>query len=150
MGAIATFNYAAFIARFPEFAGLDQALAQEYFDEASLYLANDGTGPVQNQAQQSVLMNLATAHIAQLNRTVAALGGGVSLSSGGMVGPLTSASEGSTSISTQPLGTDSGALGAWFSQTPYGLALWAALSRYRTMHYRPRAGRNFNSFPLVR
>ena len=67
MGAVVAFDYGAWSTRYPEFGMVAPSLAAEYFAEAALYHANDGTGPVNDPARQSLLLNMLTAHIAQLN-----------------------------------------------------------------------------------
>lgn len=131
MGAIATFSMPTFTARYPEFASLPPTLAASYFAEASLYLRNDGSGPVQDPAVQLLLLNMLTAHIAKLN----ALNADGS-SASGLVGPITSATEGSVSVSSG-LVVEPGSAG-WFQQTPYGYAFWSATAPYRSMQYFPR------------
>lgn len=136
MGAVATFSFPAFAARYPEFAGLDQGLASLYFSEATLYLRNDGTGPVQDAGQQLVLLNMLTAHIAKLN----ALNPDGS-SASGFVGPITSATEGSVSVSSG-LVVEPGSAG-WFAQTSYGYSFWTATAPYRQARYVPGPARQF-------
>ncbi|CCE07592.1 conserved hypothetical protein [Bradyrhizobium sp. STM 3843] len=128
MGVIVQFNYAQWIARYPEFAQVAQPTAQEYFGEAGLYLPNDGTGPVRDAATQLRLLNMLTAHIAALN---AASADGEPAPP--LVGRISSATEGSVSVQTQndyPPGT-----AQWFQQTKYGSAFWAATIAYRSVHY---------------
>ena len=67
MGVIVQFNYERWLARYPEFSQVAQPTAQEYFGEATLYLRNDGTGPVRDAETQLRLLNMLTAHIAALN-----------------------------------------------------------------------------------
>ncbi len=140
MGAVATFNFTTFAARYPEFASLDPGLAGLYFGEATLYLANDGSGPVADAGQQLVLLNMLTAHIAKLNATIS----GVAPS--GLVGRISSSSEGSVSVAV-----DNGpatASAAWFQQTSYGAAFWSATARYRTMRYVSGRQRSFGPWPF--
>jgi len=127
MGAVATFSFPTFAARYPEFATLDPVLVGLYFTEAGLYLANDGTGPVADVPTQTLLTLMLVAHIAKLNATI------VGRAPSGLVGRISSASEGSVSVST-----DNGpatASAAWFQQTAYGSAFWSATARYRLMRY---------------
>lgn len=140
-GAQAGFDYANWIAQYPEFGpspGQDvpQAIAQGYFDLAGIYWLNDGTGPVTSQAIQTQLMYMLTAHLAQLfyvapgaqpNQTV---------------GRVSNATEGSVTVALeyqQPPGT-----AQWFAQTKYGAQFWAATGAYRTMRYYPGCPRQFN------
>lgn len=131
MNAVATFSFPAFAARYPEFRALDAGLAASYFTEATLYLRNDGSGPVQDAGQQALLLNMIVAHLAKLN----ALNPDGS-SAAGLVGPITSATEGSVSVSSG-LHVEPGTAG-WFQQTTYGYAFWNATAPYRSMQYFPR------------
>lgn len=131
MGVIVTFDYAAWSARFPELASsVAEPQAQGYFDEATLYQANDGSGPVCNAVQQSALLNLLTAHIAKLYATL----NGVPAS--GLVGRISDATEGSVSVSAD-MGAEAGAFQAWLQQTAYGASWWNATRQFRTFRYRP-------------
>ena len=131
MGAVVTFDYATWIARYPEFATVLEPLATAYWNEATLYCRNDGGGPVQTAAIQSTLLNMLTAHIAKLNATV----NGQQPSD--LVGTITDAQEGSVHVSVAlPQGMSPNA--AWFLQTKYGLAFWQATAGYRTARYRAR------------
>ena len=132
MGAIATFNYDAWVARYSEFITIPEPLVGLYFGEAGLYLNNAGCGPVQDTPTQTVLLYMITAHIAKLNspKTASASDGSADL-----VGRVSSASEGSVSVSVEmdlPPGS-----AQWFAQTKYGAAYWQASARFRTMRYIP-------------
>jgi hypothetical protein len=81
---------------------------------------------VADAAVRSVLLNMLTAHIAALNSPGAS----------GVVGRVSSASEGSVSVSAE-LAVPGSA--AWFAQTRYGIAFWQATAQYRTATYRPPA-----------
>lgn len=133
MGVIAQFDYASWVARYREFKEVDEDLVTLYFQEATLYHANDGSGPVADSTQQLQFLNMLTAHICKLNAVVA----GVEPSK--LVGRVSSASQGSISVQTDnqyPPGTPQ-----WFQQTSYGSAYWAVTARYRTMKYRASPGR---------
>jgi|ERR1700724_1703884 len=126
MGVIVSFNYTAWAARYPEFSGVDPALVQLYFNEATMYCRNDGGGPVSTAPIQTTLLNMLTAHICQLN---AALNG---QDSSQIVGRIENASQGSVSVATE---MDLPGSAAWFKQTKYGVAFWQATAGYRTMRY---------------
>jgi hypothetical protein len=128
MGVVAVFNYSKWIGRYPEFKSVSAEMAQGYFDEAGIYLRNDGSGPVGDATTQLVLMNMITAHIAQLNATI----NGVAPSP--LVGRIASAGEGSVNVSTEYAAPGTA---AWFSQTKYGANFWQASAAYRTMRYSP-------------
>lgn len=131
MGAVATFDYDAWKARYPELAAqVDATLAGSYFAEATLYHRNDGTGPVSDAGQQLVLLNMIVAHIAA--RYLPQPAGSPP---GGLVGRISSASEGSVSVSTD-MPSEPGTA-AWFQQTRYGADYWAATAPFRTMRYVP-------------
>ena len=123
--AQAVFNYAAWAARYPEFAGVDEALASLYFAEACLYLDNRDDSPVSDIAVRGLLLNMLTAHIAAL--------AGASGRSADQVGRVASASEGSVSVSMDT-GTLPGSA-AWYQQTQYGLTYWKASQPYRSATY---------------
>lgn len=140
MGVVVSFDYTAWVARYPEFSTVTEGLATQYFTEATLYHRNDGGGPVGNSAMQSLLLNMLTAHICKLNATI----NGVAPSP--LIGRINTASEGSVSVATEnsyPPGTVQ-----WYQQTQYGSSYWAATAQFRSMHYRAPMQRNFD--PLYR
>lgn len=126
-GAVATFDVAAFRLAYGAFATDPSAEALEaMFGIATLYLRNDGTGPVSTVIAQSALLNMLTAHLTQL--TYGANGNNPA----GLVGRVSSASEGSVSVSTD---YPSSPANAWFLQTPYGASFWQATAAYRMGNY---------------
>jgi hypothetical protein len=143
MGAIASFDPNAWLSRYPEFAGIvSPAQAQGYFSEATLYLANDGSGPVKDAGQQLALLGMLVAHIAALNAAQPKAGGQPMQP---LVGRISGATEGSVSVQIQndyPPGT-----AQWYQTTRYGSAFWAATAGYRTMRYRVPACAPFGRFP---
>lgn len=136
MGVIVTFNYAQWIATFPEFtATVNPTQAQSYFDLATSIHRNDGGGPVNNAAQQLTLLNLVTAHIAAMFAPPAA-----GQTASGIVGRINSATEGSVSVQAAYSNNVSEQM-AWFIQTKYGAMYWTATAPFRTMRYRPNQNR---------
>ena len=131
MGVVVTFDFASWALRFPEFASLDPALAQLYFNEATAYHRNDGGGPVPTAALQTTYLNLLTAHIAKMNATIAGI------APSGLVGRMSDAQEGSVRVAVEMPATMSAAA-AWFTQTTYGFAYWEQTKGYRTARYRAR------------
>lgn len=116
--ASVVFNYANFLARYPEFTGTSEATLSLYFGDATLYLNNGDASPVQNIVDRTRLLYMLVAHIAALgNRPV---------------GRVTSGSEGSVSASFEYNAPGSA---AWFAQTQYGAAYWQATLRYRSFRY---------------
>lgn len=136
--AVAAFDFAAWSARYPELGAVGSTLAASFFSEATLYLDNTDASPVTDAGQRLVLLNMLTAHIAAL----AGFGG----RDPGMVGRVSSASEGSVSISA-----DAGALpgsAAWYQQTSYGMSYWQATKPFRSAVYVPAPAYNFNTRAL--
>ena len=133
MGATATFSYPAWAARYPEFSTIAPSTAAMYFSEATLYHRNDGGGPVADAGQQLLFLNMLTAHIAYLNSGV----DGTPASP--LVGTIANASEGSVSVGVK---FDAPQAAAYFTQSKYGAAYWAATSPYRRFQYRAPPGRN--------
>lgn len=119
--AVASFNYSAWVARYPEFSAVSQPLAQEYFDEATGLLNNTDCSPVRDVTVRLRLLNMLTAHIAALNGPTAGA------APSGLVGRISGATEGSVSVQTE---YQADARGAWFNQTKYGAAYWQAVKPY--------------------
>lgn len=125
-GAIGVFNYADFTAAYPAFASAPpQITLQAYFELAGeVWLRNDGTGPVRKTTLQTQLLYMLTAHLAQL------FGPSPDGSApSGLVGRISSATEGSVTVSTE---YESTLNSEWFNQTPYGAAFWSATAAYRS------------------
>ena len=127
------FNYAAWAALYPELsASVNSAQATGYFNQAQLYCDNSACSVIDNSApvyERTTLLNLVTAHIAQL---FAALNGNASPT---LVGRITSAAEGSVNVSVDmqyPPGS-----AQWFMQTKYGAMFWQGTVKYRSMRYAP-------------
>jgi hypothetical protein len=123
------FDPVAFVARYPEFSTVSAPTLGDYFTEATMYLDNTDASRVSNLAQRALLLNMLTAHVAALN------GSGVNGNGApGLVGRINSATEGSVSVSAE-YATPANGTQAYFQQTQYGAAFWAASARYRTMQY---------------
>lgn len=124
---VATFDYALWSARYPALAAtVAQPLAQAYFDEAGLYLDNTDTSPVTDLVERGRLLNMLAAHIATLEARA----------SSGVVGRVSSATEGSVTVASE---LDVPGSAAWYGQTAYGLSYWQATKRYRSFMYVPPA-----------
>ena len=129
MSGVVIFDPATFAIQYPEFATTNPARLQFFFDQAGLYLDNTAASPVQDVALRSTYLSLLTAHIAQLS---GAGPGGAS----GLVGRVSSATQGSVSVQTA-YSTNVGASMAWYIQTPYGAQYWQATAALRTARYVP-------------
>jgi hypothetical protein len=103
-----------------------------FFRKATvLYVNNTDCSPVRDIDERTELLNLVTAHLAQLSGVLSADG------KPGPTGRVTSATQGSVSASfggPSTTGNDE----AFWMQTGYGYQYWEATAKYRTMHYIPR------------
>ena len=119
-----TFDYQAFLIRYPEFASISNSVLTSYFSEAVVFLNK------RIQCNRVVYLNMITAHIA-------ALFSGVNGNQPtGVVGRVSQATEGSVSASLEYAKVTSD-LQAWFNQTTYGAEYWALSAGYRTAFYIP-------------
>lgn len=136
--AVVTFNYPEWLAQYPEFGSVTAGQAQGYFNRATLVCDNTPSSPIRDLCERTILLNLATAHVAKLF----ALANGQLANP--IVGRIANASEGSVSVGTVYT-TPSTDLEAWWDQTPYGAFFWASTTRYRTGFYVPpvRSGARF-------
>lgn len=133
MGFVTTFDYAAWTGQYPTFAKVSQAAAAGFFALSTIYWRNDGSSPARTQVLQDQLLYMLTAHIAWLQSPRDA--GGTPDSTGtqlapSIVGRISSASEGSVSVSTE----NSYAPGSaqWFQQTQWGSLYWQATLPFRS------------------
>lgn len=128
---VVTFDYSTWSALYPALVpSTNQTQASDYFDQAGDILNNTPRSPVQNLGRRARLLNLLTAHLAQLNLPADAGGNGV-----GAVGRVASASEGSTSVSLD-MGSASQS-SVWFMQTQYGATFWQMTAYLRQMRFVP-------------
>lgn len=137
----ASFNYSAWVVRFPEFSGVIEGEAAGYFEFASKVFF-DNMGWPGSLPQASLLLDLLTAHIAWLSAMRDS--DGKPSSSGTNMAPATvgrvnSASEGSVSVQTEyDVGSGVSPSQAWFIQTRYGAMFWQATANLRSATYIPR------------
>lgn len=127
-----TFVPADFKIRYPEFSAVSDSYLQSCFNEATLYLSNDDCSVVQDLNVRKTLLWMLTAHIAF---TGGALNPDKTPSPPGR---LSSATEGSVSISTEYNISENA---AWFAQSAYGAAFWQATLRFRQFRYFARPTR---------
>ena len=135
--AVAVFNSAVFLGRYPEFTAAYNAnplLFASTFSEAGLYLNNTDCSIVQDVTLRGTLLNMLTAHIAFLSGTLTADG------QPRPVGRVSAATEGAVSAQFEGVPPTPGT-GAWFQQSQYGSAFWQATTCYRGMNYRPQPTR---------
>lgn len=132
------FVYSQWLLQYPVFAAVPQATVEALVPLAEQYWRNDGTSPATTEALQRQLLYLMVAHVVMLS--VGTTGSNPS----GLVGPVTTATEGSVSVGTNWPVTPAS---AWFLQTQYGALFWQLCAPFRTMHYRAGVRPVFSPFP---
>ncbi len=133
MSGVVVFDAAAFVAKYSAFASYNTANPgglQMFFDMTALYLNNTPTSRVASLTKRALLLDMLTAHLAQLGGALDAAGSGAK-----PVGRVSSASEGGVSASFD-VGPQT-ASSAWWQQTPYGAMYWTATAIYRQFRYAP-------------
>jgi hypothetical protein len=126
------FNYAGFVASYPEFSTLPQNTATAYFTEASsTYPGTTVVNRVWNATEAAYLLNYLVAHFAALR-----FGINGQPPNTGAVGRVSNATEGSVTTALE-MQTPESALQAWLQQTQYGAQFWTATARLRTARYAP-------------
>lgn len=137
MGAVATFDYQAWVAEFPEFANVSLPTATSYFNRATMFLPNDGGSPLRTTDQQRAMLNLLTSHIAWLSAPRDASGNIAASGTpeSGIVGRITSASEGSVSVGVGEYGSGESPSAAWYLTTRYGAEYWQAMAPFRQARF---------------
>lgn len=135
-----TFNYAAWVAAFPEFAGVSETMATGYFSRAGLYCANDTLNPAFGAGVLPALLDLLTCHVAWMSAPRDANGRPASTGQppSPIVGRVSSATEGSVIVAAEYNTGGSSPSEAFFVQTSYGAQFWQASAQFRTMRYSPR------------
>ena len=132
MGVV-VFDPAAFKVTYPEFGAVADDTLQAKFNLTPVYLNNTDSSLVSDPVQRAILLNMLVAHLCALSGLNAS--GGAGAAQAGMVGRITSATEGTVSVSSD---FDNGQpSSAWFTQTQYGAMYWQAIAPYKTMHYMP-------------
>lgn len=101
---------------YPQFANTSDTVCRFAFAEAELHLNNTDASPVKNEEKRKILLFMLTCHILTLKER-----------GGDVVGQLSSASEGSVSVSYS---VPSVAGAEWFSQTQCGLAYRQAIKQF--------------------
>lgn len=130
----AQFDYAKWAAMFPDLAdgGVTESIALGFFEVAELIFANNDCSPIKDPAKRLVMLNYIVAHLARLAGYPA--GAGDTAGPSGMVGRVTSATEGSVSVSSGWAATVSDSE-AWWIQTPEGATFWQLTRALRTARY---------------
>lgn len=126
---VVEFDPAAFRALFPQFVDppYTDGILEMYFALATLILSNSCGSVVSDGTQRERLLNLLVAHLAVITPLTGA-------ASPGIVGPISSASEGSVTVSSGFAATVA-RNAAWFAQTQFGFTFWQLTAPYRSMRY---------------
>jgi hypothetical protein len=114
-----------FIATYPEFSTLTDPQLNSYFAQAQIHVNNTDTSVISDLAERAIILYLVTAHIAALFSSTSSL-----------VGRISSATEGSVSVSAD-FGAVTGSQ-AWWVQTRYGAQAWQMIKQYARFNYRVR------------
>jgi hypothetical protein len=132
---IVIFDYQHWMMVYPEFSAVTQPRAQAFFDQACILCDNTACSPVPAQKPRSTYLDMLTAHIAALSGGLNPCGTVTAGQGMGMIGRISSATEGSVSISSEYSVNGDGPNAAWYNQTQYGALYWIATAQYRTWHY---------------
>lgn len=116
------FDKARFQAAYPEVQATDAQL-EMWFTQAESLLDNTDHSIVEKLEEREMLLFLLVRHFAALAERAA---------QGGLVGRISSATEGSVSVSADYGGTPDS---AWYLQTPYGATFWQLTAKYRRFRY---------------
>lgn len=128
--AIVVFDITKFRAMFPEFSNVADELLPFLFEQATDYLNNSDFSLVDDVIKRERLLYLLMAHLAYMRYGDVKGNGG-----SGMVGRLSSASEGSVSVSSEAGVVEFRYM--WYTQSPYGMDYWQATKVYRMANYYP-------------
>lgn len=128
--AIVTLDIPKFRAMFPEFSNVPDAQLPYLFDQATDYLNNSECSLVEDVGKRERLLYLLMAHLAYMRYGDANGNGGT-----GLVGRLSSATEGSVSVSSEAGQVEFRYM--WYTQSPYGMGYWQATKVYRMANYYP-------------
>lgn len=135
-GGVVAFNYAEWVVQYPEFSYVSAGQAQSFFNRVTIGGPVDNTpsSPFQDLFERTILLNLATAHMAFLFAPSSSPGQPRQL-----VGRINNATEGSVSVQTEYMVPSGDALEAWWNQSPYGAEYYASTQRFRAAFYVPPA-----------
>lgn len=133
-----TYDYATWIAAYPEFSGCSSTQGETFFDMATFICPNTSANKFGEKTSQ--MLYLLTSHIAWLFAPRDAFGKPAATGSPAppVVGRISSASEGSVSVSSEWSAGSPSPSQAWFLQSQYGALYWQASAGFRNMRYMAR------------
>ena len=122
MDNVVVFNANEFLALYPQFNNVfTPEQLQQFFNAACLLCDNTPNSKIANLDERKTLLYMLVCHIATLMQRGT-----------GMVGLLTSATEGKVSVGLQSYTNNPN----WYKQTQCGSMYWLATAKYRVgMHY---------------
>ena len=123
---IVLFDAAAFRMRYPEMDQAADGQMEMWFTQAESIVNNTECSIVTNLKEREMLLMLLMRHFSALDERAA---------QGGLVGRISSATEGSVSVGAD-MGDVSGNA-AWYIQTPWGASYWQITAKYRRFRYVP-------------
>lgn len=112
---VVIFDADEFRARFPKWVAKPDAELENNFDKACLILNNTSKSIVKDLKERKSLLYLLVCHITELSER-----------GGGVVGNLSSATQGKVSTSFGMAANQN-----WFNQTQCGYLFWQAMAKYR-------------------
>jgi hypothetical protein len=144
---VVQFSSTEFNAIYPEFAGVNSAVQQNSFNDATLLLNNSCGSAVQDANARLTLLYTLTAFCLFIDVGTNDGNGNVTPPQG-MVGRIDSATEGSVSASSS-INNEVTQSEAYYVQNKYGFKFWQQTAPYRTAHYihAPSFGPNGPGFP---
>lgn len=119
---VVVFDPTKFRGLYPQFSSFTDAQLQNFFLQAEMIFNNTDKSFIKDLARREMLLFLIVAHLAQIQTNINA--------GNSMVGRISSASEGSVSVSVD-YGTVSNNE-KWWVQTPYGAQYWQFIAQYKT------------------
>lgn len=124
MSNVFIFDPAAFKAAFPQFSKFTDEQLTQFFEEVENTVLDNTESSCIGLKDRKKFFYLLVAHQAALQDRI-------NEGNTGLVGRISSATEGSVSISTDYLSSPT-ALAQWLNQTPYGAKFYAWTSKYRS------------------
>ncbi|WP_236516068.1 DUF4054 domain-containing protein [Escherichia coli] len=124
MSNVFVFDPAAFKLSYPQFAKFTNEQLTNFFEEVENTIVDNTESSCFSLKDRKKRFYLLVAHNAELQNRI-------NDGNTGLVGRISSATEGSVSISTD-YSMGSGALEQWLKQTPYGAKFYAFTAPYRT------------------
>ena len=130
--AVVALDIEKFKKQYPVFNNLTpDDVYKRLFALACLKVNNTDNSVITDIEERETLLYLLMAHFAELDPGIVDANG--SHGSGGLVGRVSSASEGSVSISSEYAAMTQNS--AWYLQTQYGAMYWELISKYRKFRY---------------